>query len=1554
MTTSLRHKCAAIAGGLVVLAGFLLLDGVPKTGGGRNAPTASNLNRAGRGLAGRPYKFTGKYGPNARWGFRMDAMHFEPASESGAAFISRGRGASLRVDGNEVVLFLGSRQSSVVSRQFLKRPWSVVRGPLFAEVDLGDGERTGLPKALLAQPISLTSEFRTQNSEFSPAPSTQHLAPSFVRLSLVGANPHAKVVGLDKLKGISNYLIGNDPKKWRTNVPNYARVMVEDVYPGIDQVFYGKESEARSQESGELEFDFVVHPGADPNAIRLAVAPVYDRRRLGAAAVSPPELAGHRPALQPDPNGDLVLQTDAGEVRLGKPVVYQAATDYGQRTTDDVHSELRTHNSELVGANYVLTASNGVRFELAPYDPRKTLVIDPVLTFSTYLGGSNDDYGGGIAVDSSGNVYVTGQTISTDFPTASPLQSSCSGGCTSNFYDAFVTKLNAAGNALVYSTYLGGSNYELPAGIVVDGSGNAYVTGTTFSTDFPTAHPFQASLRGQACAFVTKLNAAGSALVYSTYLGGGITWSGSSSVDQAHAIAVDGSGNAYVTGQTFSSNFPTVNPFQATNGSDNAFVTKFNAAGSALVYSTYLGGTHQGEVGSGIAVDSAGNAYVTGNTSSTNFPVASPVQASFGGGYGDAFITKFNAAGSALVYSTYLGGSHGDQSSAIAVDSSGNAYVTGLTYSADFPTANPLQAHCGTCTGSSATAFVTKLNAAGNAFIFSTYLGGSTQEYGFGIAADVAGNAYVTGSTDSADFPTVNAIQPALLSTENGFVTEFNPSGSALIYSTYLGGSNNYDRGTGITVDSSGNAYVVGGTNSTDFPLANALQSVNAGGNDVFVAKINPADVPGVGFSPSVVNFGNEVVSVASAAQTVTLMDVGSATLNITAISLTGANAGDFTETNTCAATLTPGTRCTLTVTFTPSATGVRNAAVSVSDDAGGSPQALNLSGNGINPAAVLSPTSLTFANQPVGVASAAQAVALTNSGVGPLTIASINASGDYAQTNNCGTSVAQGASCTVSITLTPTTGGTRFGTVTVTDNATTSPQTVSLTGTGVPPTITLSATSVTFGNQDVGTTSPAQALTVTNNGPGPMLVSGIPVSGDFAETDNCLGTVAALATCTISVTFTPAVNGTRTGTLTINDNAAGNPHVLTLTGTGLGPVASPSPNTLSFPNQQVLTTSAPQAVTLTNSGGATMNLFGILATSPFAETTNCAATLSAGASCAINVTFTPAFIGTTYGSLIISDDAPGSPQTLSLAGASGLTFGAQLVGTTSPAQVVTLKNTGSSPLTISGLATSGDFSATGPCGTLPPGVSCTVPVTFAPKAGGTRSGALLVSDTNPGSPHAVPLTGTGQDFTLTTNQSSASVTAGGTATFNLSVASQGGFSHSLDLSCTDPASLSTCTVSPASVTPTSASPATVTVSVTTTARSQVAPRGPKGPGPIAGHRPALQLWVFALALLALLAVAAVYDRRFARRWVARSLGRPNSAVLGLGTEERPQSFWRTKLCATGLALALLLVLAWGGCGGGSTVRNPGTPAGTYTVTLKALDTQANLSHSTTVTLTVH
>jgi len=513
--------------------------------------------------------------------------------------------------------------------------------------------------------------------------------------------------GLDRQDAGVNYFVGDDRSKWKTGIPTYKGVVYKRVYKGIDLKVFGN--------GKDIEYEFIVNPGGNPGDILLTYNGIE--------------------GLSTNAEGELLIATAFGELKETKPYIYQEVE--GKRAVDGSF-EIRSP------ARQSQTGKFSYGFQVSSYDPSYPLIIDPTLSYSTYLGGRSGDVGYGIAVDVSGNAYVTGYTSSTNFPTQNPYQ-----GTKPGYYDAFITKLSSSGGTLSYSTYLGGSNRDYGYGIAVDNSGNAYVTGETNSRDFPTQNPYQETYGGDEDAFITKLSSSGSTLAYSTYLGG-------SSGDVGYGIAVDVSGNAYVTGYTSSTNFPTQNPYQGTKpGYYAAFITKLSSSGNAFAYSTYLGGS-SGDVGYGIAVDVSGNTYITGETDSTNFPTQNPYQGAYGGGPADAFITKLSSSGSALSYSTYLGGSSGDVGYGIAVDVSGNAYITGGTESRGFPTQDPYQE---TYAGGSYDVFITKLSSSGNALSYSTYLGGSDRDYGYGIAVDDSGNAYVTGYTISTDFPTQNPYQ---------------------------------------------------------------------------------------------------------------------------------------------------------------------------------------------------------------------------------------------------------------------------------------------------------------------------------------------------------------------------------------------------------------------------------------------------------------------------------------------------------------------------------------------------------------------------------------------------------------------------------------------------------------------------------------------------------------------------------------------------------------------------------------------------------------------------
>ena len=598
-----------------------------------------------------------------------------------------------------------------------------------------------------------------------------------VRMRFVGAAAKPSVVGLQPLPGISNYFIGNNPEQWHTDIVSFAKVRYQQIYPGIDLVYYGS--------AGNIEYDFVLEPGADPAAIRL-------------------NFAGSK-GLTVNPAGELVIAMAAGELRQKAPVIYQDGPD----------------GTKLVAGGYVVHGSE-VSFELGRYDHTRALVIDPVLVYSTYLGGSGLDQATSLVVGPTGDAYVAGMTQSINFPVQGLPASTNGGG-----QDLFVTKMSLAGNALTYSTYIGGVGTELANDIAVSGAGTVYITGSTTSINYPVVTPTIAAQLGGTDAFLTKLTSAGNAIVYSTY------W-GSDGFDEGTAVTVDPADNAYIAGNTSAPNFPTQTPFQAAlAGGTDGFMTKFSVAGNSIVYSTYLGGAGDDRVFDMAVADDAA-VFVVGSSTSANFPTTSAsVQPALAGGR-DGFLTHFSLAGNALLYSTFIGGSGTDEVFGMVIDAPMNAYLTGRTTSTNFPTLTPMQALNG---GGANDAFVTKINPPGVAIVYSTYLGGAGDDQGQGIALDGTRNSFVTGSTTSPNFPVMAPLQTALSGKSDAFVSKLNLAGSALVYSTYLGGIS-FDEGFGIGVDLLGSAYVAGYTESNNFALVNPFQAAFGGMRDAFVSKL--------------------------------------------------------------------------------------------------------------------------------------------------------------------------------------------------------------------------------------------------------------------------------------------------------------------------------------------------------------------------------------------------------------------------------------------------------------------------------------------------------------------------------------------------------------------------------------------------------------------------------------------------------------------------------------------------------------------------------------------
>ena len=1362
------------------------------------------------------------------------------------------------------------------------------RGPGYV-VFLTAGEMVFSARASLLTP----PKDSPSNSQVS---ASQKPSNTVIQLAMVGANPNPVVAGEQLQTGKANYFIGSDKSKWQKNVATYAKVRYKDIYPGIDLVYYGNPS--------QMEYDFEIAPGANPKQIQFEVK--------GADSVS---VDGS--------SGDLVLQTKQGALHMKSPVLYQTVNQM----------------KLPIAGGYSMKSATRVAFSLIGYDKSKPLVIDPVLLYSTYLGGLASDEAVGVFVDSDGSAYVAGWTQSTNFPLASQ------GGNAPSGTNAFVAKLDVSGSSLLYADYIGGSSEDYTLAMAFDNANNVYISGYTCSNDFPIMNGYQTQNISGCPGFVSKVSADGSSLLYSTYLSG-------SSTTFATAIAVSASQEIYVGGWTYSTDFPTFNAYQSTvlpNQNEYfgqyGFVTHFTADGSALVFSTYLAGNTNvvENCGGGtcwpapysavsaIALDASGNAYVTGNTNTYNFPTTENAFMSSQNTPNDAqlgFVSELTNAGT-LAYSTYFGTTDGNYNSmtAIAVDSNGSAYVTGNTYSdGSFPVTTPNL--CDPGSESCGSAFVTKFDPTGSTLVYSTFLPSQSYANSEAIVLDAQNNAYVLSQTSNGYMTLVNPIE-AFTNQSDLLLVEVDPTGSVDLFSTYVGG-NGDDFPGGVAVDASGSIYLAGYSSSSDFPVtAAALQNALGGNTDAFVAKIGTASGPAVAISPSLVQFSIRAVGSVSQPNTSLLRNMGSAALTISSITISG----DFTETDTCGTSVPAAGNCTFTVIFSPTEPGPRFGSILVQDDGAGSPHFINLVGDGSTAIATLSATTLTFPSLQLNLASDPQSLTLTNNGNATLNLNTIGITGDYAQTNTCPTALGVGSVCTFQIIFTPTAGGARNGALTLTDDAPDSPQTINLTGSGYVTTATISTAGLTFASQSVGSTSAAQTVTITNTGANTMTVSGATTSGDFAETTNC-SSVSPTHSCTLSVTFTPTTSGARVGTLTINDDAQGNPHLVTLTGVGIASAASFSPTSLTFPSQSVGSTSAAQSITLTNSGTGQLTVTGIQSAGDFAQTNNCGTVAANGGTCLVQVTFTPTSTGTRTGTLVVTDSAPNSPQTILLSGGAGapvntlsaasLTFAAEQVSKSSVAQAVTLTNSGNANMVIASVTAAGDFSETNNCpATIAPAALCTINVTFAPAIGGSRIGSLIIADNSQGGSAFVSLSGTGSDFGLTAGgTTSATVKAGSKATYQLTFAGIGGpFESAVNLTCNGGPSLSTCSISPTTI-PAGSNSTAVTVTVTTTA-----------------------------AVTALSTPNARHNSSMLAAWIFQAPGFLMFGLISLGSKKRKRN-WRFMLLALVIGLSLFAI----GCGGGTTkapaqTTQPGTATGAYSLLVEG--TSGSLVHTTQLTLTV-
>lgn len=688
--------------------------------------------------------------------------------------------------------------------------------PLFFEAN--NGQTDSEVKFLARRPGYL---LRFKNDRIETV-SARRNDSSQLTLQFINAQSATTIEGLTRLSGESNYLAGNDATQWHTSIPHYQSVKYHNLYRGIDLIYYGHDGQ-NSSANGEMEYDFIVQPQANVDDILLNFDYQLSSQSEDNAPLKDNSQIKDNLQLKIDEHGDLLIETAMGTIRKLRPQAYQ-----------DINGERK-----IVTASYLIydnhQRDHQIKFQLGAYDHNYPLIIDPVVNYASYFGGKGSDEASAVAVDSSGNLYMTGITTSLDLKLSGGVQKNNKGS-----FDIFIAKINADGNGLVYATYLGGSSIDQAFGLAIDGQGSAYIVGSTTSKDFPTTKPLQDKLKGGTFdGFIVKLNAAGNSLNYATYLGG-------SDDDEALSVAVNSRGEAFIAGTTSSVDFPVNNGMPRPGGDSDAFVARLSANGDKLIYSGYLGGSDEDD-GTAIAIDLDDNAYIAGSTFSTNFPKISNPDAppslnnasttpQADSNNSDAFVTRFDSTGKKIIYSTVMGGSADDEALSIAVDSFKNAYITGRTLSANYPVA---AGNIQGTSGGGQDAFITQITETGFFTFFSSYLGGSGNDVGNSIVVDGEGNFYVVGSTSSPNFPVKNGLPGSTSGGRDAFLIKGNVSG-AVDYNTLLGGKDN-DEAFAVALDSNKNVYVAGVTLSTDLALQQPLQSSNAGATDAFMAKIVPS-----------------------------------------------------------------------------------------------------------------------------------------------------------------------------------------------------------------------------------------------------------------------------------------------------------------------------------------------------------------------------------------------------------------------------------------------------------------------------------------------------------------------------------------------------------------------------------------------------------------------------------------------------------------------------------------------------------------------------------------
>jgi hypothetical protein len=852
-----------------------------------------------------------------------------------------------------------------------------------------------------------------------------------------------------------------------------------------------------------------VHPGAEISKIKFSL------ETKGSAMV--------------EEDGALTLATKAGTIRFRAPLVYQETASGRQ---DRQGHFLLTDSKD--------SGQRTLSLEVASYDHTKPLIIDPVLDYSTYLGGSGNDWASGVAVDNVGNAYIAGTTSSLDFPVTPGAVFSANGGCSGSCYDAFVAKINTTGDGLVYATYLGGTGDDFAYAIAIDTAGNAYVTGSTNSTDFPTTSGALQRSCGGTCfrsdGFVAKLNASGSALLYSTYLGG-------SDEDAGTGIAVR-NGKTYVSGFSSSTDFPTTaGAFQKTmQGQGSSFVVELNSNATGMIFSTFLGEVDLFDAGGAIAVDSAGNAHVAGTTLSANFPqTAGAFHTAFQSGLSNnMYIVKLNPAGSALVYSAMIGGA---APGGIALDAAGNTYVAGTAGLFSPVTPGAVDQSCDNG------ALVLKLNPAGRELLTAAHIC-PDRLWPAGVVFDASYNIIFSGYTDSPSLPTtVGSMRARIANTcceSDAVLGKLKADGSALVYLSYFGG-NSLDNTNALATDSSENIYMAGSTDSTNLPLMNAFQTANGGAGDAFLAKI-ALPQPEISVSPAVLTFATEGIGNTSPALQVTVANLGTSSIPVSGVIATG----DFSATSGCGEEILAGSHCLISLEFKPAAAGSRTGKLTITDGLG--VQNVALAGSGVSGSFLSFSTAyqiFTAAN----TTSPPFPVTVTNTGSAALNISGIeltNGPGFNFGSITCSGPLAPLASCTVNVTFNGQYTSTQeYSVLSFTDNAAGSPQSIGLTGGVVGQGLAFTATGVRFGQQAVGTVSTAQKVTLINGTSTALTITSIKASANFVQGNTCGTSLAAGAYCDVTVSFKPASIGIKQGSITVVDSVSVSPQILPLIGTG-------------------------------------------------------------------------------------------------------------------------------------------------------------------------------------------------------------------------------------------------------------------------------------------------------------------------------------------------------------------------------------------------------------------